>query len=254
MNFMEQSNKFIIIMPCYNVSKWISLNLEILKHQSYGNFECHIINDGSTDNSEEIILNNIQNDSRFFYHKNIKNTGSSLYSYYKTFHKVKPLPEDIIVWLDGDDWLSSVFVLQYLSEIYNSNDCWMTYGTYQIYPTGQDGSHHCIEIPSVVHEKKAYRKWMHVYSHLRTHKAFLFYNLKESDLIDSRSGKFYTEATDCAYLFSLAEMCGSPDRIKLIDDILLVLNRTNPNQAASNLKKQKDTEAHIRNIKPFESL
>ena len=84
-------------------------------------------------------------------------------------------------------------------------ESYLVNGTYQIYPTGQDGSHHCIEIPSVVHEKKAYRKWMHVYSHLRTHKAFLFYNLKESDLIDSRSGKFYTEATDCAYLFSLAE-------------------------------------------------
>jgi hypothetical protein len=251
---MELSNKFIIIMPCYNVSDWVALNIQTTKHQSYSNFECHIINDGSTDNSEEIILENIKGDSRFFYHKNEKRSGSSLYSYYKTFHQVNPNDEDIVIWLDGDDWFSSVFVLDYLNDFYNHYKCWMTYGTYQIFPTGKDGSHHCTKIPPWVHKDKAYRKWTHVYSHLRTHKAFLFYNLKESDLIDSRSGKFYTEATDCAYLFSLAEMCNSEDKIKLVDDILLVLNRTNPNQAADNLKKQKNTEAYIRSLPQFDSI
>ena len=247
-------NKFIIIMPCYNVEKWVSLNINLTKNQSYSNFECHIINDGSNDNSENVIKEAIKGDDRFFYYKNDKRTGSSLYSYYTTFHKIKPNPEDIIIWLDGDDWFSSVFVLEYLDYFYNKHNCWMTYGTYQIYPTGQDGSHHCIEIPQKVHESNQYRNWVHVYSHLRTHKAFLFYKLKESDLIDSRSGKFYTEATDCAYLFSLAEMCGSADKIKLIKDILLVLNRVNPNQAAGNLEKQKSTEAHIRSLQPFSKL
>lgn len=247
-------NKFYIIMPCYNVSDWVALNIQITKHQSFLNFECHIINDGSTDNSEEVILENIKGDSRFFYHKNEKRSGSSLYSYYSTFHKINPNDQDIIVWLDGDDWFSSVFVLQYLDQIYQSSKCWMTYGTYQIYPTGGDGFHHCIDIPQQIHQNNSYRKWMHVYSHLRTHRSFLFKHLNKEDLIDYRTGEFYTEATDCAYLFSLAEMCGSSDKIKLIDDILLVLNRTNPNQAADNLKKQKDTEAYIRNLKPKEKL
>ena len=248
------NNKFYIIMPCYNVAKWVTLNINLTKNQSYKNFECHIINDGSNDNSEEVILESIKDDKRFFYTKNNKRTGSSLYNYYTTFHKIKPNPEDIIIWLDGDDWFSSVFVLDYLNQFYNHYNCWMTYGTYQIYPTSQDGSHHCVEIPSIVHKNRSYRKWMHVYSHLRTHKAFLFSKLKESDLIDSRSGNFYTEATDCAYLFSLAEMCSSPGKIKLVEDILLVLNRTNPNQAAGNLKKQKDTEAHIRNLPSFNKI
>ena len=80
----------------------------------------------------------------------------------------------------------------------------------------------------------------------------MFYNFNKSDLIDSRSNKFYTEATDCAYLFSLAEMCSSSEKIKLIDDILLILNRSNPNQAAGNLEKQKSTEAHIRTLPKFD--
>lgn len=248
---MIQSNKFLIIMPCYNVEKWVKLNLLTTMHQSYKNFRCIIIDDGSTDNTQNVIESTIKEDNRFEYIRNPKRTGSSLKNYYNAFYKVKPDPDEIVIWLDGDDWFSSVFVLQYLNQFYNNTNCWMTYGTYQIFPTGQDGSHHCIEIPNEIHQNRAYRNWMHVYSHLRTHKAFLFYNLKESDLIDSRSNNFYTEATDCAYLFSLAEMCSSSEKIKLIDDILLILNRTNPNQAAGNLKKQKDTEAHIRTLPKF---
>jgi len=247
-------NKFIIIMPCYNVAKWVALNIQLTKQQSFSNFECHIINDGSTDNSEDIILDNIKGDSRFVYHKNKTNTGSSLYSYYTTFHKINPNDQDIVIWLDGDDWFSSVFALQYLDQYYDITKCWMTYGTYQIFPSGDHGSHHCIDIPNEIHKNHAYRQWMHVYSHLRTHRAFLFKKLEKSDLIDNRSGKFYTEATDCAYLFSLAELCGSADRIKCIKDILLVLNRTNPNQAAGNLQKQKATEQHIRSLNPKEKI
>ena len=36
-------------MPCYNVAKWVTLNINLTKNQSYKNFECHIINDGSND-------------------------------------------------------------------------------------------------------------------------------------------------------------------------------------------------------------
>jgi len=47
-------------------------------------------------------------------------------------------------------------------------------------------------------------------------------------------------------------MCSSSEKIKLIDDILLILNRSNPNQAAGNLEKQKSTEAHIRTLPKFD--
>ena len=58
-------NKFIIIIPCYNVEKWISLNLRLVKMQSYKRFECVIIDDGSSDNTVKIIKREIEEDSRF---------------------------------------------------------------------------------------------------------------------------------------------------------------------------------------------
>ena len=64
-------------MPCYNVAKWVALNILLTKHQSYCNFECHIINDGSNDDSEKIILESIKDDPRFFYYVNDKRSVRS---------------------------------------------------------------------------------------------------------------------------------------------------------------------------------
>ena len=43
----------------------------------------------------------------------------------------------IVVVLDGDDWLASPNVLQILNKVYNSNDVWMTNGSYVIDPSNQ---------------------------------------------------------------------------------------------------------------------
>ena len=251
---MTQSNKFLIIMPCYNVAKWVKLNILTTMHQSYRDFRCIIIDDGSTDNTQEVVESTIKGDDRFEYIRNKERTGSSLKNYYTAFHNAKPEENEIVVWLDGDDWFSSVFVLDYLNSVYNSKNCWMTYGTYQMYPSGQDGSHQCIELPASVHDHHSYRSFPHIYSHLRTHRAFLFNKLEKEDLIDERSGDFYNVATDVAYLLPMVELCGCKERIVRIPDILLILNRSNPNQASSNLEHQKNTEAIIRSRKAKEKV
>ncbi len=57
--------KISIIIPCYNSSSYIKECLDSIKEQSFTDFEVIIVNDGSTDDSEEIIQKNIQNDPRF---------------------------------------------------------------------------------------------------------------------------------------------------------------------------------------------
>ena len=247
-------NKFIIIMPSYNVAKWVGLNLEILKHQSHKNFECIIVDDGSTDNTSEIVRKHIGGDKRFHLITNNANIGSALTNHIKAFDYISPEDEDIIVRVDGDDWLSSVFVLEYLNHVYNNSNTWMTYGTYQIYPTMQTGEHQCIEIPEEIHNSRSYRKGPHIYSHLRTHKSFLFKEIDRKDMIDPNTNEYYAEAEDCAHLFAMAEMCGK-EHIHLCDDILYVLNRENPlNDAKLSLKTQKDNEYAIRQLKIYNKL
>lgn len=62
-----------VILPVYNSSDFIFDSLSSILNQSLKDFELIIINDGSTDNSENIILN--FNDYRIKYLKNEKNIG-----------------------------------------------------------------------------------------------------------------------------------------------------------------------------------
>jgi glycosyltransferase involved in cell wall biosynthesis len=67
-----------IIIPLYNAEKTISKTLASLEKQTYQDFEVIIVNDGSLDNSEQIVANYLQktdnNHSYFFL--NQKNQGA----------------------------------------------------------------------------------------------------------------------------------------------------------------------------------
>ncbi len=54
-----------IIIPVYNTEKYIRATLESAQSQTYKNFECLIVLDGSTDNSAKIALEFVDRDSRF---------------------------------------------------------------------------------------------------------------------------------------------------------------------------------------------
>lgn len=60
-----------IIVPCYNHAQYLSEALQSVLNQTYNNWECIIINDGSPDNTEEIALEWTNKDSRFLYLKKI---------------------------------------------------------------------------------------------------------------------------------------------------------------------------------------
>lgn len=62
-----------VIMPVYNAGPFVKQAIESVLAQSYKNFELIILNDGSTDNSEQVILSFSDNRIRYTLHK--KNVG-----------------------------------------------------------------------------------------------------------------------------------------------------------------------------------
>ncbi len=56
------NNRFIIIVPFYNVKKWIKYNIASVKKQNYLNFKCVLIDDISTDNTYEIAKKMVSGD------------------------------------------------------------------------------------------------------------------------------------------------------------------------------------------------
>ncbi|VLH99685.1 putative glycosyltransferase [Streptococcus pneumoniae] len=56
-----------IVVPIYNVENYLRMCLDSIQNQTYQNFECLLINDGSPDNSAEICREYVAKDSRFRY-------------------------------------------------------------------------------------------------------------------------------------------------------------------------------------------
>lgn len=92
--------KFSIIVPVYNVEKYLKKCLDSILNQSYDNFEVIIINDGSTDSSEEIIKS--YNDSRIKYYKQ-ENKGLSI----ARNKGVEKSSGDYLLFVDSDDYLNN---------------------------------------------------------------------------------------------------------------------------------------------------
>ena len=90
--------KFSILIPAYNVEKYIDECLKSLMNQTYNNFEVIIVNDGSTDNTEQIIKKYLD-DKRFRYFKK-HNTGQADTRNYA----VSKSNGDYILFLDSDDY------------------------------------------------------------------------------------------------------------------------------------------------------
>ena len=59
--------KVSIIVPCYNQAQYLTEALQSVLEQTYGNWECIIVNDGSPDNTKEVAQEWVKKDSRFIY-------------------------------------------------------------------------------------------------------------------------------------------------------------------------------------------
>lgn len=96
--------KVSVIIPVYNSEKFIKDCLESILNQTYKDFEIIIVNDGSTDNSENIIMNYLQDDRVQYYC--IKNEGVSSA---RNFGILKSKGE-YISFVDSDDIVDKHFL------------------------------------------------------------------------------------------------------------------------------------------------
>lgn len=244
-------NKFIVITPFYNAEEWVSFCVRSVKSQQYENYSHHLIDDLSTDNSSELISQEIKGDPRF--NLTINTTKKqAIKNIEDTLKEISPNDDDIIVILDGDDWLASSGVFSYLNDVYNKENCWMTYGSYVEYPSNQKGIF-AQQIPQEVIDSNSYRDSQWMSSHLRTFRYKLWKHIDPADFIYSRSGNTFRAAWDLAFVFPMLEMCG--EKAKYIEDILYVYNRDNPlNEDKVDHPTQLAEEAEVRGKVKYSKL
>lgn len=105
-----------IVVPCFNQAHFLNESLQSVLDQSYSNWECIIVNDGSPDNTEEIALYWCAKDKRFKY---IKKENGGLSSTRNAGIAVSM--GEYILPLDADDCIHKDYLIKLVPELQQDN-------------------------------------------------------------------------------------------------------------------------------------
>ena len=243
----KENINFKFIVPFYNAEKWIAKCIRSLKAQRYKKFECYLIDDMSTDDSVSVAKAAIKDDRRI---QLISNSTKqyALGNIVNTIEKINCKDEDVIILLDGDDWLASSYTLDTIANTYQRRSCLVTYGSYVYNPGGTKGIEPSKYSKKVI-EQNSFREDVWRASHLRSFKHKLWQKINHEDLKDE-DGHYYKMAYDQAIMLPLLEMSG--ERSDYIENILYVYNKENPlNVDKIKAQEQLSTAQKIRQKKPY---
>ena len=110
------SYKVSVIVPCYNQSQYLSQALESVQTQTYPNWECVIVDDGSPDDTAVIAAGFCSKDSRFKY---LKRENGGLSSARNA--GIKEASGSLLLPLDADDCIHKDY-LRLAAEAFTKNN------------------------------------------------------------------------------------------------------------------------------------
>ena len=244
MGAVVTKNKFVIYSAGYNCSKYVKRCMDSIQSQEYTNYKHIIVDDASTDDTYNTIVQNKNSNTVIF--KTSKNVGWLANS-------VKYLRcdlSDIIVLVDLDDFLSHNNVLNIVNDVYNKYNCWLTYGSFLWLSNNINEG---IAYPDSVVKSKTFREFEWRAVHPQTFKYFLWYRIEKEDLQDD-DGNYLMSAYDIAIMHPMLEM-SPPNKIRCIKDTLYVYDNTNPLHIGKMRKhEQINNEKLIRSKQKYEEL
>lgn len=215
-----EENEIKIIIPVYNAERWIEKCMDSVISQDYMFWDCIVLNDASTDKTGAILEDKYAGHPCITVINNEERVGA-LENIVRGISAISDDEEDIIILLDGDDWLAYEGVFKRLDEVYTKHDVWLTYGQYRDALRDRPGCCNNIYTTSKYRKSKMWKT-----SHLKTFKKHIWDKIKDEDLRDEY-GDYYPMAWDMAIMYPLVEMCGLK-RLKFIYEILCIYNNMNP--------------------------
>lgn len=237
----------VILTGFYNAENYIEKSILSIMGQRFKDFKCYITHDLSTDKSVSIVKNLIKDDNRFIL---VDDNDKKLYQA-GNFDKIIRYNENIsdnevIVEVDGDDWLPDSNVLTRINKLYEDENIWIANGSFK-YSTGASG----FSQPQTNFSNL--RKNRFTASHIRTWRAFLWRKIKEEDLRDE-NGNYWQWSGDLCFMFPMLEMSGE-EHYRFMSEINYIYNENNPiNEHKVNMDMVNDHATKIRNKKPYDKL
>lgn len=233
---VSRSNHFKVVVNFHNPGHFLANCVESLLSQDYLDFEAIFVDDASTDGSAaEIPLD----DPRVTLVRNDRRMGAAANIHQAVLTRCAP--DDIVVHLDGDDWLATASALNYINDFYNKHDCWVMYGQHRT-TEGKYGICGPLSTPECL--QRVRETWR--LSHIKTYRAGLFQRIADQDInydcLKDDAGCWLSSAVDAAVMFALVDLAGF-DRIRYNDRVLYIYNTGNAHSV-----HQERREEQIRNF------
>ncbi len=117
-----------IIITCYNLAQYLDEALQSVLDQTYTNWECVIVNDGSPDNTEDVAVKWLAKDSRFVYLYKENGGVSSARNF-----GIEKAKGEYIIPLDADNKLRTQFIKQTIAILDSDKEVDVVYGDARLF-------------------------------------------------------------------------------------------------------------------------
>lgn len=209
----------VILTTLYNCENYVEQSIGSIMGQSFTDFKCYITDDLSTDRSVELVRNMISGDDRFILIEN-KVKMYQPGNYDQVIRGNTSISDDeIIVEVDGDDWLPDSNVLKRINDLYQDKDVWIANGSFK-YSDNTKG------FSSAQQNIDRLRQVTFTASHIRTWRCFLWRKILIEDLKDE-NGNYWKVAGDLSFMYPMLEMSGQ-EHYRFMNEINYVYNAENP--------------------------
>jgi glycosyltransferase involved in cell wall biosynthesis len=126
-----------VIIPCYNYGRFLPEAVESVRQQSYAYWECHIVDDGSQDDTREVATLLAASDRRIIYHYKTNGGLSSARNY-----GIAAAKGEYLCFLDADD-LFDRDKLQRQADCFSHNpQADIVYGKAMFFESSNAGQHY----------------------------------------------------------------------------------------------------------------
>lgn len=134
---MSHACKVIAVIPTYNRAALLETAINSVRNQTITNFKILVIDDGSTDNTQEIVNSYIEADRRISYYRMPQNMGIC-----RVLNKALELVDTkYMIQVDSDDWLQPEAIETLLLAMENQpSTTALAYGNFKIWHKPNQGT------------------------------------------------------------------------------------------------------------------
>jgi len=229
------SNKFIVVIPCYNAEETIENTILSVLHQDFDDLGIIIRNDMSTDGTGEKVKEIFKVDPAktsflvtherrsVIYIENAKKLYGGGNTYDSVINYVAS-PYSIVGVVDGDDHLVVENAISKVYQAYQDNPgkwlIWSQHFSAARKYSNIIGYSDYLPPDEIIYNTRAY--WS--VSHFRTCLAGLFQFIDPADLADPYDRNEYAKVCgDAAFLYPMIELCGNRSSL-FLEDVLYYYN------------------------------